>query len=55
MEMVGVPWPVIFAPIALRKLPKSLISGSQAAFSIMVSPSARDPAIMRFSVPVCEG
>ena len=38
--MVGLPAPEIFAPIALRNCAKSTTSGSQAALSIIVTPSA---------------
>jgi len=40
------------APMAMRKLARSVTSGSLAAFSMMVVPSARVAAIIRFSVPV---
>ena len=48
----SVPMPSIFAPIATRRLARSVTSGSRAAFSSTVSPSARVAAIRRFSVPV---
>lgn len=38
------------APQALRKAARSEISGSRAAFLMTVSPSAREAAIMMFSV-----
>ncbi|MNO05804.1 hypothetical protein D3C81_2273260 [compost metagenome] len=44
--------PSIFAPIATNRFARSVTSGSRAAFSRMVSPSARVAAINRFSVPV---
>ena len=47
-----VPMPSIFAPMATSRCARSVTSGSQAAFSRMVSPSARVAAISRFSVPV---
>ena len=50
--MMSVPAPSIFAPIWMRAFARSTISGSRAAFSRMVSPSASEAAIMRFSVPV---
>ncbi len=48
----SVPIPSIRAPIATSRCARSLTSGSRAAFSITVSPSARVAAISRFSVPV---
>lgn len=47
---VPVPAPCICAPMALRHCARSTISGSFAAFSIRVTPSASDAAIMMFSV-----
>jgi len=47
-----VPWPSIFAPILISISARSVISGSCAAFSSTVSPSARVAAIRKFSVPV---
>ncbi len=44
----------IFAPIAIRQRPRSSISGSRAAFSITVSPSASEAAISVFSVAPTE-
>ena len=38
--------------MAVRKLARSTTSGSRAAFSMTVSPSASVAAIIRFSVPV---
>jgi hypothetical protein len=40
------------APIAFRQLARSTTSGSCAAFSMTVVPSASAAAIMMFSVPV---
>ena len=40
------------APIAMRQRARSTTSGSRAAFSSTVSPSASEAAIIRFSVPV---
>ena len=48
--MVSVPAPFILAPILLRKLARSTISGSSAAFSIYVVPSASTAAVIIFSV-----
>ena len=45
-----VPTPVIFAPIFIKKLHKSSISGSFAAFSKIVFPLALTAAIIIFSV-----
>ena len=50
--MRSVPAPWIRAPIATSSLARSTTSGSRAAFSITVSPSASAAAIIRFSVPV---
>jgi hypothetical protein len=47
---VGVPAPVIRAPIALSISQMSTISGSRAALSISVTPLASTAAISRFSV-----
>ena len=44
------PAPCIFAPILFRKLARSTISGSIAAFTILVSPSARVASSIIFSV-----
>ena len=44
--------PEILAPMATSRLARSVTSGSCAAFSSTVSPSARVAAISRFSVPV---
>lgn len=43
-------YPMMFAPIAFRKFCRSWISGSRAAFVMVVVPSARTAAIMMFSV-----
>ena len=48
----SVPAPSIRAPIATSAFARSTTSGSRAAFSITVSPSAKVAAIIRFSVPV---
>ena len=45
-----VPEPSIRAPMAFRNPARAMISGSIAAFSIRVVPSARDAAIMTFPV-----
>jgi hypothetical protein len=50
--IVCVPAPSIFPPIRLRSAARSVTSGSQAAFSRTVVPSASVAAIIRFSVPV---
>ena len=47
-----VPWPSILAPMRSSISARSTISGSCAAFSRMVSPSARVAAMRKFSVPV---
>jgi len=52
ITMRSLPAPAIRAPIAFRQSARSTTSGSRAAFSITVSPSARVAAIIRFSVPV---
>ena len=52
MRMRRVPWPSILAPILMSISARSLISGSWAAFSSTVSPSARLAAMRKFSVPV---
>ena len=52
MLMVSLPSPEIFAPIARRQFARSTTSGSRAAFSSTVTPSASAAAIIRFSVPV---
>ncbi len=52
MTMRSVPAPAIRAPIATRQRARSTTSGSRAAFSSIVVPSASVAAISRFSVPV---
>ena len=52
MTMRDVPAPSIFAPSALRHSARSVTSGSIAAFSSTVVPSASVAAAMTFSVPV---
>ncbi|MCY1374968.1 hypothetical protein D9M69_623450 [compost metagenome] len=47
-----VPWPSIFAPMRISISARSTISGSCAAFSSSVSPSASAAAMRKFSVPV---
>ena len=49
------PAPSMRAPMAVSSRARSPISGSMAAFSSTVSPSARAAAIIRFSVPVTDG
>ena len=51
MWMVEVPAPEILAPILMRQLARSTISGSRAAFSMTLSPFASDAAIMATWVP----
>ena len=48
--MMLLPAPCILAPILFRKLAKSTISGSIAAFIIWVSPSASVASNITFSV-----
>ena len=50
-----VPSPWMFAPIAMRNSPRSTRSGSRAALSIVVTPSARTAAVIIFSVAPTEG
>ena len=50
MVSVSVPAPRTLAPILFNKTAKSTISGSRAAFSITVTPSAKVAAIMIFCV-----
>ncbi|CAB4587108.1 unannotated protein [freshwater metagenome] len=50
-----VPSPWIFAPIEIRNSPRSTRSGSRAALSIVVTPSARTAAVIMFSVAPTEG
>jgi hypothetical protein len=52
MRITSVPAPLIWAPMLTRHWARSTTSGSRAAFSMIVSPSARQAAIIRFSVPV---
>ena len=47
---VGEPKPSIFAPIEINICPRSTISGSRAALSIIVTPFASTDAVNRFSV-----
>ncbi len=51
MVTVGLPAPEICAPIAFRKSARSTTSGSQAALSMTVTPSASAAAIITFAVP----
>jgi hypothetical protein len=53
--MKPVPPPLICAPILVRNAIMSSTSGSDAVLSITVVPGARDAAMSRFSVPMCEG
>ncbi len=48
----SVPAPSIRAPISTSRRARSLTSGSRAAFTMTVVPSASAAAIIRFSVPV---
>ena len=50
ISILGVPSPVILAPILFRKFPKSTISGSLAAFEIIVFPGVFTAAIIIFCV-----
>ena len=50
--MTSLPAPEMRAPMEMRQLARSTTSGSRAAFSMTVSPSASTAAIIRFSVPV---
>ncbi len=52
MRIVGVPSPSIFAPRAMRKLPRPTISGSMAAWWIVVAPRASTAALRTLAVPV---
>ena len=52
--MVSVPAPRMLAPMELRKLARSTIWGSLAAFSMTVRPSAMTAAIMMFMVAPTE-
>ena len=51
MVIVGLPAPEICAPIALRKFARSTTSGSHAALSMTVTPSASVAAIITLAVP----
>ena len=53
--MNPVPPPLMSAPILLRNAIMSSTSGSCAVLSMIVVPGASDAAIIRFSVPVCDG
>ena len=53
--IVSVPAPLTFAPILLSQLARSTISGSRAAFSKVVVPSARVAAIIKFCVAPTDG
>ena len=48
--MVSVPAPFMSAPMEVRNVARSVISGSVAAFSMIVCPSASTAAIIVFSV-----
>ena len=50
-----IPAPWIFAPIEFKKFAKSHISGSSAAFSMIVVPCAKTDAIKIFSVAPTDG
>ena len=50
MVKVSVPAPLMLAPILFKRMAKSTISGSRAAFSMTVVPLARVAAIIRFWV-----
>ncbi|MCY1199244.1 hypothetical protein D9M72_106440 [compost metagenome] len=52
ITMRSVPWPWMRAPILMSSSARSATSGSRAAFSSTVWPSASTAAISRFSVPV---
>ena len=51
MVTVGLPTPESLAPIAVRNFARSTTSGSHAALSIIVTPSASTAAIMALAVP----
>ena len=55
ISIVLEPAPVMFAPMAIRQLATSAISGSRAALSITETPRARTAANNRFSVAVTLG
>ena len=50
-----VPPPLMSAPILVRNEMTSSTSGSSAVLSITVVPGASAAAMIRFSVPVCDG
>ena len=50
--ILSVPAPEMLAPIEFKKSAKSEISGSFATFVKVVTPSANEAAIIKFSVPV---
>ena len=50
ISIVEVPPPLTWAPIDTRKSAMSAISGSRAAFSMVVCPRARTEAMRTFSV-----
>ena len=52
--MTSVPAPMMSAPMELRKLARSTMWGSLAAFSMTVRPSARVAASMMFMVAPTE-
>ena len=54
IRMTSVPAPRICAPMLFKKVAKSMISGSRAAFSITVVPSARTAAKMALIVAPTE-
>ena len=54
MRMVSVPAPLMFAPMEFKKLARSTICGSLAAFSMTVVPSASAAAIIMFIVAPTE-
>ena len=54
MTIFDVPIPVILPPSALIQRARSITSGSRAAFSILVWPSASVAAIIKFSVAPTE-
>ena len=53
--MNPVPPPLICAPILVRNAMTSSTSGSRAVLSMTVLPGESDAAMIRFSVPVCDG
>ena len=50
--MISEPAPSMFAPIFIKQLARSTTSGSLAAFSMVVMPSAKHEAMITFSVAV---